>query len=47
MPYRYVPYTDEKADIKACGIPQKFDASKEFADKKAVLIAVPGSARRA
>ena len=40
---RYVPYTDEKAEITACGIPQPYKASKEFADKKVVLFAVPGA----
>ena len=39
---RYVPYTEEKADIKACGMPQKYNASKEWAGKKVVLISVPG-----
>ncbi|KAJ6261651.1 Peroxiredoxin-2B [Drechslerella dactyloides] len=41
--FKYVPYTDEKADIKACGIPVTYDASKEFAGKKVVLFAVPGA----
>ena len=40
---RYIPYTDEKAEITACGIPQPFNASKEFADKKVILFAVPGA----
>ena len=39
---RYVPYTEEKSDITACGIPQNYNASKEWADKKVVLFAVPG-----
>ena len=37
-----MPYTEDKGDITSCGVPQKFDASKEFADKKVVLFAVPG-----
>ncbi|KAL8925038.1 MAG: hypothetical protein Q9208_003722 [Pyrenodesmia sp. 3 TL-2023] len=30
----YVPYTPEKESITSCGMPQKFEASKEFANKK-------------
>jgi len=41
--FSYVPYTEEKANITACGIPQNYNASKEFADKKVVLFAVPGA----
>ncbi|KAL8726556.1 MAG: hypothetical protein Q9181_006001 [Wetmoreana brouardii] len=37
-----VPYTPEKEAITSCGMPQEYDASKEFADKKVVLFAVPG-----
>lgn len=39
---RYIPWSEEKGDITACGIPQTYDASKEWADKKVVLFAVPG-----
>jgi alkyl hydroperoxide reductase 1 len=39
---RYVPYTEEKGDITACGIPQNYNASEEWADKKVILFAVPG-----
>lgn len=35
------PITDP--DPTACGIPQTFDASKEFAGKKVVLVSVPGA----
>jgi alkyl hydroperoxide reductase 1 len=38
----YVPYTEENSDITACGIPENYNASKEWADKKVVLFAVPG-----
>ncbi len=38
----YVPYTPEKEAITSCGVPQQFNASQEFANKKAVLVAVPG-----
>jgi len=41
--FSYVPYTPETGDITACGIPINYDASKEFADKKVVLFAVPGA----
>lgn len=38
-----MPYTEEKAGITSCGIPQNFNASKEWKDKKVVLFAVPGA----
>ncbi|EXJ66098.1 oxidoreductase [Cladophialophora psammophila CBS 110553] len=41
--FSYVPYTPESASITSCGIPQNYDASKEWADKKVVLFAVPGA----
>jgi len=41
--FSYVPYTPEKDDITACGIPINYDASKEWADKKVVLFSVPGA----
>ena len=37
---RRVPWTTD--DPKACGLPQDYNASKEWADKKVVLVAVPG-----
>ncbi|MCJ1369166.1 hypothetical protein MMC20_000375 [Loxospora ochrophaea] len=39
--FSWVPYTPEKDSITSCGIPQNYNASKEFADKKVVLFAVP------
>ncbi|KAK4042498.1 Redoxin [Parachaetomium inaequale] len=30
-------------DLTACGLPTKYDASKEFQTKKVVLVAVPGA----
>ncbi|KAM7209693.1 Redoxin [Naviculisporaceae sp. PSN 640] len=30
-------------NVTACGIPIKYDASKEFKDKKVVIVAVPGA----
>ncbi|KAI4277560.1 MAG: hypothetical protein LQ337_001682 [Flavoplaca oasis] len=41
--FSYVPYTPEKEEITSCGIPQQYNASQEFADKKVVLFAVPGA----
>ncbi|MCJ1363724.1 Peroxiredoxin Asp f3 [Acarospora aff. strigata] len=41
--FSYVPYTEDKDDITSCGIPQNYNASKEWADKKVVLFAVPGA----
>jgi len=41
--FSYVPYTPETSDITSCGIPVNFAASKEWADKKVVLFAVPGA----
>ncbi|KAF7511316.1 hypothetical protein GJ744_004881 [Endocarpon pusillum] len=41
--FSYVPYTEESAGITSCGIPQNYNASKEWADKKVVLFAVPGA----
>ncbi|KAK1763529.1 Redoxin [Phialemonium atrogriseum] len=41
--FTYIPYTEEKKDLIACGIPIKYDASKEFSNKKVVLVAVPGA----
>ncbi|KAI9817563.1 MAG: hypothetical protein M1827_001175 [Pycnora praestabilis] len=41
--FSYVPYTEEKGDITSCGIPVNYNASKEFANKKVVLFAVPGA----
>lgn len=38
---RYAPITDPNPT--ACGIPEEFDASKEFKGKKVVLVSVPGA----
>jgi len=43
LTFSYIPYTAENSDIKACGIPITYDASKEWADKKVVLFSVPGA----
>jgi len=39
--YRWAPITD--ADPTACGRPQEYDANKEFAGKKVVIVSVPGA----
>lgn len=39
--FKYVPWTT--ADTKVCGIPVTYDASKEFQNKKVVLVSVPGA----
>ncbi|RVX66207.1 putative peroxiredoxin pmp20 [Exophiala mesophila] len=41
--FSYVPYTPESEAITACGIPINYNASKEWANKKVVLFAVPGA----
>ncbi|OJD12384.1 hypothetical protein AJ78_07009 [Emergomyces pasteurianus Ep9510] len=41
--FSYIPWHEDKGEITACGIPQTYDASKEWADKKVVLFAVPGA----
>ena len=38
---RWAPITD--ADPTACGRPQEYDANKEWAGKKVVLVSVPGA----
>ena len=39
----YVPYTEEQDSLTSCGTPISYNASKEWADKKVVLFAVPGT----
>ncbi|KAF2753403.1 Redoxin [Pseudovirgaria hyperparasitica] len=39
--FEWAPITN--ADPTSCGKPQEYDASKEFAGKKVVLVAVPGA----
>ncbi|KAK2732343.1 Peroxiredoxin Asp f3 [Myotisia sp. PD_48] len=41
--FSYVPWQDDKKEITSCGIPQKYEASKLWADKKVVLFSVPGA----
>ncbi|RKU43254.1 hypothetical protein DL546_004511 [Coniochaeta pulveracea] len=41
--FTYVPYTPEQPDLTSCGVGIKYDASKEAANKKIVIVAVPGA----
>ncbi|MCJ1237560.1 Peroxiredoxin Asp f3 [Varicellaria rhodocarpa] len=41
--FNYVPYQEGKEALTSCGVPGPYNASKEWADKKAVLVAVPGA----
>ena len=38
----YVPYDTENSEVTYCGIQTVYNASKEWADKKVILFAVPG-----
>ncbi|KAJ5632649.1 Peroxiredoxin Pen c 3 [Penicillium lividum] len=41
--FSYIPWAEEHAEYKVCGIPIDFEASKEWADKKVILFALPGA----
>ncbi|KAK2600696.1 hypothetical protein N8I77_010211 [Diaporthe amygdali] len=41
--FLYIPYSPDKAGLNSCGLPIKYEASKEFKEKKVVLVAVPGA----
>lgn len=41
--FSYVPWTEETAEVTACGMPVNYKASEEWANKKVVLFAVPGA----
>ncbi|KAL2846641.1 Redoxin [Aspergillus pseudoustus] len=41
--FQYIPWSEDSGEITSCGIPIKYDASKEWADKKVVLFSVPGA----
>ncbi|KAI9042106.1 peroxiredoxin family protein [Aspergillus affinis] len=41
--FQYIPWSEDKADAKVCGIPTNYNASTEWADKKVVLFSVPGA----
>jgi alkyl hydroperoxide reductase 1 len=39
----YIPWSEEAGEITSCGIPINYNASKEFANKKVILFALPGT----
>ncbi|KAJ5180055.1 Peroxiredoxin Pen c 3 [Penicillium capsulatum] len=41
--FSYIPWSEDKGDITSCGIPINYNASKEWADKKVILFALPGA----
>ncbi|OJJ85227.1 peroxiredoxin family protein [Aspergillus glaucus CBS 516.65] len=41
--FSYIPWSEDKGEITSCGIPINYFASKEWADKKVVLFALPGA----
>ncbi|MCJ1428846.1 hypothetical protein MMC29_006757 [Sticta canariensis] len=41
--FSWIPYTEEKGEITSCGVPQSYNASKEWANKKVVIFATPGA----
>ncbi|KAI2342341.1 peroxiredoxin type-2 [Ophidiomyces ophidiicola] len=41
--FSHIPWSEEKGDIKSCGMPVSYEASSLWADKKVVLVSVPGA----
>ncbi|KLU83287.1 peroxiredoxin type-2 [Magnaporthiopsis poae ATCC 64411] len=41
--FTYVPPSGKQEDVVACGTGIKYDASKEFKNKKVILVSVPGA----
>ncbi|KAJ5101101.1 Peroxiredoxin Pen c 3 [Penicillium angulare] len=41
--FSYIPWAEDSAEITSCGIPINYNASKEFANKKVILFALPGA----
>ncbi|KAH6697075.1 peroxiredoxin type-2 [Plectosphaerella plurivora] len=41
--FQHIPYTPEIAGFESCGVPGPYHASKEFANKKVVVVSVPGA----
>ncbi|KAI2008438.1 peroxiredoxin type-2 [Ophidiomyces ophidiicola] len=39
--FSHIPWSEEKGDIKSCGMPVSYEASSLWADKKVVLVSVP------
>ncbi|KAJ5612161.1 Peroxiredoxin Pen c 3 [Penicillium lagena] len=41
--FSYIPWSEESGEITSCGIPINYHASKEWADKKVIVFALPGA----
>ncbi|KAH7014321.1 peroxiredoxin type-2 [Microdochium trichocladiopsis] len=41
--FTWIPPAPETSEFSACGMPIKYNASKEFKDKKVVIFALPGA----
>ncbi|OJJ04946.1 hypothetical protein ASPVEDRAFT_86316 [Aspergillus versicolor CBS 583.65] len=41
--FSYIPWSEEQGEITSCGIPINYYASKEWANKKVILFALPGA----
>lgn len=41
--FQYIPYTEDKGEVLACGVPVSYDASAELANKTVVIVSVPGA----
>ncbi|KAL3472330.1 Redoxin [Aspergillus californicus] len=41
--FSYIPWTEDKGEVTSCGIPINYAASKEWANKKVILFALPGA----
>lgn len=39
----YIPYSEDKKSLTACGLPQSVHMAKDWKDKKVALIAIPGA----
>ncbi|KOS38697.1 hypothetical protein ACN38_g10474 [Penicillium nordicum] len=44
--FQYIPWTEETGSITSCGVAIPYNASKEWSDKKVVLVSVPGAFTR-
>ncbi|KAJ5967432.1 hypothetical protein N7501_003680 [Penicillium viridicatum] len=42
----YIPWTEETSSVTSCGIAIPYNASKEWSDKKVILVSVPGAFTR-
>ncbi|KAJ6015243.1 Peroxiredoxin Pen c 3 [Penicillium herquei] len=41
--FSYIPWSEDASEITSCGIPINYYASKEWANKKVILFALPGA----